>query len=62
MSLNNLKLIVHECISDNTIKVADYGVAINECFESEKDGKLWVTNGEYSNSVNYCPFCGYKSK
>ncbi len=38
-----------------------YGIAVSNCWE-EEDGKLWVTNEEYSNTVNFCPFCGYKSK
>lgn len=25
----------------------------------EADGQLWVTNGEYSSRVNFCPSCGY---
>ncbi len=35
-----------------------YGIAVNSCWE--EDGKLWVGNGEYANTVNFCPFCGYK--
>lgn len=38
-----------------------YGPAIDDCFEDEK-GFLFVTNGEYSSVVNFCPFCGYESK
>ena len=38
-----------------------YGVAIFECFENG-DGELIVTNDEYGNRVNYCPYCGYKAK
>ncbi len=38
-----------------------YGEAVNDCYEST-DGGLYVTNGEFGNRVNYCPFCGYKAK
>ena len=34
-----------------------YGTAIDECYECE-DGTFWVSNGEYSSQVNYCPVCG----
>ncbi len=37
-----------------------YGGAIHYCKE-EKDGYFWVGNGEYSNQVDYCPFCGKKA-
>lgn len=51
---------LHNCEADNTIKVGGYGIAIDGCWEDVKDGKLWVGNVEYANTVNYCPFCGYK--
>ena len=38
-----------------------YGMAIIFCFEVPS-GYLFVTNGEYSNKVNYCPWCGYEAK
>lgn len=33
------------------------GSAISQCYE--KDGELWVDNGEYAARVNYCPCCGF---
>lgn len=39
-----------------------YGsVAVDYCCEDE-EGHLSVTNGEYGNYVNFCPFCGFKAK
>jgi hypothetical protein len=38
-----------------------YGEAISDCYE-QINGELWVSNGEYSSQVNYCPYCGYKAK
>lgn len=38
-----------------------YGSAVISCVEIG-DGRLYVSNGEYGNRVNYCPFCGYKAK
>ena len=52
--------VLHKCEAGNDIKVDGYGIAIEGCWEDKKDRKLWVGNGEYSNTVNYCPFCGYK--
>lgn len=37
-----------------------YGFAIDVCFS--KDGEFWVSNGEYSSRVNFCPFCGAKAE
>ena len=37
------------------------GNAVEYCYEDENDN-LVASNGEYSNKVNFCPFCGYKSK
>lgn len=36
---------------------AGYGKAINECYIDE-DGKMWVTNGEYTTQVNFNPWTG----
>jgi hypothetical protein len=44
-----------------TFPADDYGQAILETFEKD-DGKLWVSNGEYTNQVNFCPCCGYEAK
>jgi wobble nucleotide-excising tRNase len=40
---------------------AGYGEAIADCYE-KINGELWVSNGEYSSQVNYCPYCGHKAK
>ena len=42
-------------------KYSGHGEAIDFCMEA-KNGSLWVGNGEYMSQVNYCPYCGYKSK
>ena len=59
---------LHECKRENfdfePLKDLDgwtWGAAVKTCYES-KDGHLWVDNEEYSNLVNFCPFCGYKAK
>lgn len=51
---------LHEC---NYIskKAGMFGSAADYCFEKE-DGSLWVGNDEYFNTVNFCPFCGYKAQ
>lgn len=50
---------LHYCEID--IDKYQNGSAAYECHETE-DGYLWVDNGEYANTVNYCPQCGYKAK
>lgn len=37
------------------------GAAITRCMDNG-DGRLWVGNSEYSNQVNYCPFCGFRAR
>jgi hypothetical protein len=37
-----------------------YGDAVDLCYE-DSEGKLWVTNGDRGNQVNYCCWCGYKA-
>lgn len=37
-----------------------YGSAIDSCWE-EQNGEMWVSNGEYSSQVNYCPITGRKA-
>lgn len=37
------------------------GSAIVNC-EETSEGKLFVSNGEYSSQVSFCPYCGYKAK
>lgn len=56
-------VILHSCEPKwtcDTDKKDGYGVAIEECHETES-GELWAGNGEYSTRINYCPFCGYKA-
>lgn len=48
----------HECKLDSPNDA--YGAAVSECYEW-KDGTFWVTNGEYSSQVNFCPVCGAKA-
>lgn len=50
----------HRCEADDTIQCANHGVAIDACWE--ENNQLWVANSEYANTVNFCPFCGYKIK
>ena len=51
----------HNCYRNfDSEEVREFGTAANTCYE--ENGKLFITNGEYSNQVNYCPFCGYKAK
>jgi hypothetical protein len=35
----------------------DWGSALTYV-EVDKDGKMWIGNGEYSSQVNFCPFTG----
>lgn len=53
----------HECklIAPHIAPHDGYGNAVEYCSESES-GTLWVSNGEYSSQVNFCPVCGYKAK
>jgi hypothetical protein len=47
----------HLCYApDDTIDGIN-GQAVEQCWEVET-GHFWVGNGEYSNTVTYCPFCG----
>ena len=39
----------------------DFGCAVTDVFEY-KDGTLWASNGEYTNQISFCPFCGYEAK
>jgi hypothetical protein len=34
-----------------------WGIAIDYT-RIDKEGKMWVGNGEYETQVNYCPFTG----
>jgi len=51
----------HSCESNKKLKFHKWGPAIMSCWENE-DGELWVGNGEYSNQVYFCPYCGYQAK
>lgn len=52
----------HSCDSlEAANEHAHYGPAVDYVYEKE-NGELWVTNGEYSTRVNYCPFCGYEAE
>jgi hypothetical protein len=37
------------------------GPAVEVCFEDD-EGRLWVSNSEYSSQVNFCPVCGHMAK
>jgi len=37
-----------------------YGHAVDTTWE-RKDGTMWVSNGEYTSQVNYCPITGKKA-
>lgn len=63
---------LHFCSSSHSIHPAThniekgyaqhpYGCAEHSCYEGTKGGKLYVTNDEYENTVNFCPYCGYKA-
>lgn len=50
----------HHCKAPDDQRNGSYGAAVTECIEDE-DGNFWVDNGEYQNTVRYCPFCGAKA-
>jgi hypothetical protein len=50
---------LHKCEAPTDVEIRSYGIAINKCWQDETDKKLWVGNGEYSNTVKFCPFCGF---
>jgi hypothetical protein len=53
---------LHLCkIANYDLEIIDHGKAVAYCDE-EESGKLFASNDEYGNQVNYCPFCGYKAK
>lgn len=56
-----MTLAKHNC-SISTVKQVKggHGHAIIECWEDDQ-GQFWVTNDEYANTVNYCPYCGAKA-
>jgi hypothetical protein len=52
---------LHDCGGSPPEFPNSCGIAIYECI-GDKEGRLWVRNGEYGNQVNYCPWCGFKAK
>ena len=48
----------HKC--EMSTPDAAYGPAIDTCYQND-DSSFWVSNGEYSSQVNYCPYCGAKA-
>lgn len=46
----NKELIYHHCMK-----------GIGSCQEKE-DGNLWFYIGTYKSRVNFCPYCGYRTK
>ena len=38
----------------------EYGDAFDICWKEK--GKLFVSNNEYLNQVNFCPYCGFKAE
>lgn len=49
----------HYCETPAGFKVRCYGAAFDHCKE-DIEGVFWVSNGEYSSQVNFCPFCETK--
>lgn len=37
-----------------------YPRAVNQC-RLDDEGRLWVSNQEYRNTVAFCPFCGFQA-
>jgi len=53
------KYCLHNC--SGILPYSGYGEAIDHCYE-DLDGSLHAGNDEYCSQVNFCPYCGYKSK
>ena len=53
--------MTHRCHAPDGLITPDgegaHGAAVTDCWADAR-GNLWAGNGEYSNRVNYCPFCG----
>jgi glycine/D-amino acid oxidase-like deaminating enzyme len=47
---------LHQCSGE--LPSGPWGAALHKCYEDELGG-LWVSNGEYTSAVNFCPYCGY---
>ncbi len=48
--------VEHECQLPMYCKSGILGCAIKTCWLWGDE--IWVGNSEYSNTVNFCPFCG----
>ena len=48
----------HDCEIDSPH--GSYGAAVDHCYEDDK-GRLWVSNGEYTSQVKFCPECGFRA-
>ena len=61
---DNTEILGHDCMMPLGCKSSGaegrYGSAIDQCCEWP-NGEFWVNNGEYSNQVNFCPWCGAKA-
>jgi len=44
------ELVLHNCVK-----------GISSCQEKE-DGNLWFYIGTYKSRINFCPYCGYRTK
>ena len=44
---------------DSDVGCPSYGPAITTSYE--ENGQIWVSNGEYTSRVNYCPYTGKKA-
>ena len=48
----------HLC--DRSLPCFDYGDAVRMCW-TDSHGRMFISNGEYGNQVNFCPYCGKKA-
>ena len=51
-------MMLHECVLNGPSRA--YGAAAETCSDDEQ-GRFWISNGEYSSQVNFCPVCGAKA-
>lgn len=51
----------HCCRILDGSQIGLYGPAASECWE-DQNGAFWLDNGEYMNTVNFCPYCGCRSR
>lgn len=57
---NNQQVKRHNCSIPVSAITGYHGIAADTCWENE-NGEFYITNDEYDNQVNYCPFCGAKA-